>query len=176
MRENLCEDILSGTRLEPIRPKSQAVILFSDSQETLNLMKVAVCVMEGIKQFLSRLVMKKALYGTMSGTRGARESKFRPTVTRMNFLFSKFFRGSQLQLSGVFPSNWHCSYSFLVFCLQDAVTGNDPPQEFSQEFSATTVDLLDERQITHLICARLKYDLYDFFRGVLGLLPMLFLV
>ena len=24
---------------------------------------------------------------------------------------------------------------------------------------------LDERQITHLICARLKYDLYDFFRG-----------
>ena len=28
-----------------------------------------------------------------------------------------------------------------------------------------------ERQITHLICARLKYDLYDFFRGgALGLL------
>ena len=24
---------------------------------------------------------------------------------------------------------------------------------------------LDEGQITHLICARLKYDLYDFFRG-----------
>ena len=35
---------------------------------------------------------------------------------------------------------------------------------------------LDERQITHLICARLKYDLYDFFRGVLDLLPVLFLV
>ena len=35
---------------------------------------------------------------------------------------------------------------------------------------------LDEGQITHLICARLKYDLYDFFRGVLGLLPLLFLV
>ena len=27
---------------------------------------------------------------------------------------------------------------------------------------------LDEGQITHLICARLKYDLYDFFRGCLG--------
>ena len=27
---------------------------------------------------------------------------------------------------------------------------------------------LDERQITHLICARLKYDLYDFFRGCFG--------
>ena len=27
------------------------------------------------------------------------------------------------------------------------------------------VPKLDERQITHLICARLKYDLYDFFRG-----------
>ena len=24
---------------------------------------------------------------------------------------------------------------------------------------------LDDRQITNLICARLKYDLYDFFRG-----------
>ena len=35
---------------------------------------------------------------------------------------------------------------------------------------------IDERQITHLICARLKYDLYDFSRGVLGLLPVLFLV
>ena len=28
--------------------------------------------------------------------------------------------------------------------------------------------LLDERQITHLICARLKYDLYDFLRGCFG--------
>ena len=27
---------------------------------------------------------------------------------------------------------------------------------------------IDERQITHLICARLKYDLYDFLGGVLG--------
>ena len=35
---------------------------------------------------------------------------------------------------------------------------------------------VDERQITHLICARLKYDLYDFFMAVLGLLPVLFLV
>ena len=35
---------------------------------------------------------------------------------------------------------------------------------------------VDERQITHLICARLKYDLYDFFWGVLGLLPVLSLV
>ena len=34
---------------------------------------------------------------------------------------------------------------------------------------------LDDRQITHLICARLKYDLYDFLGGVLGLLPVLFL-
>ena len=27
---------------------------------------------------------------------------------------------------------------------------------------------IDERQITHLVCARLKYDLYDFLGGVLG--------
>ena len=35
---------------------------------------------------------------------------------------------------------------------------------------------LDERQITHLICARLKYDLYDFFRGCSGPASFLFLV
>ena len=34
----------------------------------------------------------------------------------------------------------------------------------------------NECQITHLIRACLKYDLYDFFRGVLGLLPVLFLI
>ena len=28
--------------------------------------------------------------------------------------------------------------------------------------------LLDDRQITHLSCARLKYDLYDFLGGVFG--------
>ena len=28
--------------------------------------------------------------------------------------------------------------------------------------------ILNERQITHLICARLKYDLYDFLRGCFG--------
>ena len=38
------------------------------------------------------------------------------------------------------------------------------------------LNFIDERQITHLIRVRLKYDLYDFFRGVLGLLPVLFLV
>ena len=37
-------------------------------------------------------------------------------------------------------------------------------------------ETFDEGQITHLICARLKYDLYDFLGGVLGLLPVLFLV
>ena len=29
-------------------------------------------------------------------------------------------------------------------------------------------ETIDEGQITHLICARLKYDLYDFLGGVLG--------
>ena len=31
-----------------------------------------------------------------------------------------------------------------------------------------SVERFDERQITHLICARLKYDLYDFFRRCFG--------
>ena len=34
----------------------------------------------------------------------------------------------------------------------------------------------DKGQITHLICARLKSDLYDFLGGALGPLPVLFLV
>ena len=35
--------------------------------------------------------------------------------------------------------------------------------------------VLDNRQITHLICVRLKHLLYDLLGGVLGLLPVLFL-
>ena len=34
---------------------------------------------------------------------------------------------------------------------------------------------LDNRQITHLICVRLKHLLYDFLEGVLGLFPVVFL-
>ena len=34
---------------------------------------------------------------------------------------------------------------------------------------------LDDRQITHLICVRLKLLLYDSLGGVLGLLPVVFL-
>ena len=35
---------------------------------------------------------------------------------------------------------------------------------------------LDDRQITHLICARPKHLLYDFLGGVLGLLPVVSLI
>ena len=34
---------------------------------------------------------------------------------------------------------------------------------------------IDERQIRHLVCVRLKHLLYDFLGGVLGLLPVVFL-
>ena len=36
--------------------------------------------------------------------------------------------------------------------------------------------MLDDRQITHLICVRLKHFLYDFWGGVWGLLLVVFLV
>ena len=35
---------------------------------------------------------------------------------------------------------------------------------------------LDDPQITHLICVRLKHLLYDFLGGILGLLPIVFRV
>ena len=35
---------------------------------------------------------------------------------------------------------------------------------------------LDDRQITHLICVRLNHLLYDFWGGVLGLVPDVFLI
>ena len=35
---------------------------------------------------------------------------------------------------------------------------------------------LDDRQITHLTCVRLKHLLYDFLGGVVGLLPVIFLI
>ena len=40
----------------------------------------------------------------------------------------------------------------------------------------TSVASLDERQITHLMSARLKYDLYDFSRGWFGPASFLLLV
>ena len=36
--------------------------------------------------------------------------------------------------------------------------------------------VLDDRQITHLICVCLKHLLKDFLGGVLGLLPVVFLI
>ena len=35
---------------------------------------------------------------------------------------------------------------------------------------------LDDRQITHLICVRLKHLRYDFLGGILGLLPVVSLI
>ena len=54
-----------------------------------------------------------------------------------------------------------------------SVEGIDP--FFGQKtFLSSRLELqeLDNRQITHLICVRLKYLLYDFLEGVLGLLPV----
>ena len=57
-----------------------------------------------------------------------------------------------------------------------------PPQrsEICVKFSFFTPFLawnfVDDRQITHLICARPKYDPYDFFRGCFGPASFLFLV
>ena len=45
-----------------------------------------------------------------------------------------------------------------------------------KQFSALFSAIFDEGQITHLICARLKYDLYDFFRGCFGPASCSFLV
>ena len=42
------------------------------------------------------------------------------------------------------------------------------PGTIPWNFCLSVFSLLDERQITHLICARLKYDLYDFFRRCFG--------
>ena len=42
--------------------------------------------------------------------------------------------------------------------------------------SGTLLDALNEGQITHLICARLEYDLHDFFRGCFGPASCSFLV
>ena len=45
--------------------------------------------------------------------------------------------------------------------------GFSVPTEPTKSLENTEKTLIDERQITHLICARLKYDLYDFLGGVL---------
>ena len=43
-------------------------------------------------------------------------------------------------------------------------------------FSFPSPNLIDDRQITHLICVHLKYLLYDFLGGALGLLPVVLLI
>ena len=54
---------------------------------------------------------------------------------------------------------------------------SDPQKDWKFTFSRNKSSKIDERQITHLICARLKYMIYmTFLRGVLGLLPVVFLV
>ena len=39
-----------------------------------------------------------------------------------------------------------------------------------------TTHRLDDSQIAHLICVRLKHLLYDFWAGVVGLLPVVFVI
>ena len=46
----------------------------------------------------------------------------------------------------------------------------------ASKMRGTPLGEIDDRQITHLICVRLKHLLYDFLGGVLGLLPVVFLV
>ena len=55
-------------------------------------------------------------------------------------------------------------------------TWRDAWSDSNTFFILAVLVFIDERQITHPICARLKYDLYDFLGGVLGLLPFFFLV
>ena len=55
------------------------------------------------------------------------------------------------------------SVKTFIFLLQNSQT---PERDWN---------FLDDRQMTHLICVRLKHLLYDFLGGVLGLLPVVFL-
>ena len=64
-----------------------------------------------------------------------------------------------------FSDSWLLVFRFSLFFVHFP--------SFSKDFRGSAK--IDERQITHLICTLLKYDLYDFFRGVLGLLPVFFL-
>ena len=60
-----------------------------------------------------------------------------------------------------------CGLKLLRACLKaSALTGYvGDAQGMHQTLVQMRSDFFDEGQITHLICARLKYDLYDFFRG-----------
>ena len=49
-------------------------------------------------------------------------------------------------------------------------------RNFSEIFRIIFRKVIDHRQITHLICARLKHLLYDFWGGVLGFLPVVVLI
>ena len=72
----------------------------------------------------------------------------------------KFHQQKKAQgLSGTFPD------TFVIFL----------PWSFKL-LRSQSLEMIDGRQITHLICVHLKHLLYDFWGGgVLGLLPVVFL-
>ena len=63
-----------------------------------------------------------------------------------------------------------------IFCAYPFPKLRGPHSCRARKELSKSFEYLDERQITHLICARLKYDLYDFFRGCFGPASFLFLV
>ena len=65
----------------------------------------------------------------------------------------------------------------ILFAQITNFTRNSLKTSFSVRFCGHKIPQeLDNHQITHLICVRLKLLLYDFLGGVLGLLPVVFLI
>ena len=56
-----------------------------------------------------------------------------------------------------------------------AYNGSDPTPPWKPESPNVSRPIIDDCQITHLICVCLKHLLYDFWGDVLGLLPVVFL-
>ena len=72
----------------------------------------------------------------------------------------------------LFTCSWRCSGA-VSHCKQRASSASARAPTVRKN---SQTQLEDDRQITHLICVRLKHLLYDFLGGVWGLLPVVFLI
>ena len=95
--------------------------------------------------------------------------------------YANFAQSSQKEFLGNILAQWqtgHCANLLLEACYKNSKKAESnnkiaqsPRKQFPKSYFAQSIATIsrspseNERQVTHLICARLKYDLYDFFRG-----------
>ena len=135
---------------------------------------------------LTSVVFGHALEDQCNFHKASPQRRVPKTHTHTHIHESTLFRTDQTVYTACCPQirDTHESsltgWSFsIILTTQGMEKPTPPPLTKEKKFGKVCLlpaKTFDEGQITHLICARLKYDLYDFFRGCLGPASCSFLV